>query len=692
MGKSDPNAISKWLLCHLCLCFRCSSLVSEPATKKPKLDEEQQGDSDRESVVSEDAVNVDVIAEKLISSIKRKLKSSGSFYQEFLSFTVNPKLLRPALLSNSADNISQFQFCSTDHDCHISDLSSIRSTYRKSIKYGDLLTTVDIKNCVIQAARLVNYLLIWRWLKTRALSLLTLAVDTVDTTPVLHSPLQPWAKQLVSQLNRILLTQQGPGPVSIRHADIFGNSSVKSTSRITLTNQDLLVVGEEKKRVVLFHATRVLAEWIGLMDGKERPLNFWDSRGEFLYMVLREGGLGMLLLPCVTRACYKPIGFLMKHSSDFNLAQITSNVKVLLASKKHFDRTLSSLELCLLTSYPQLSTFSTISLDAMYSTLSVSQQNTDAMRISTVHADNDDGESEIVPHPRTHMLQNPSSTLQSIPVHHISPDAITGAVDKLLAFWVDLSRYPNKTQSSKALRWASDAPDKRIPARNSAPSRRSILDSPVSPYRKAVVFSRASLFSIIIFRAVTFGTIFVTQMGEVWFDTLQDFQDRISGLEFREICDPCVYGTYSSSHLPKHAPHFWEKSLTLFKWFQRQGRQQKNFAAVRNELQKITHIGPLTSYLIAADLAEAGLVDQPDGNSFAKMVLLLEKGAVYTLRDHFHIIHGEKKTLECAENVKVFLTVLTQLQEAVLRSSCERKLSLFDFEHLLCKFNRFQKP
>jgi hypothetical protein len=266
----------------------------------------------------------------------------------------------------------------------------------------------------------------------------------------------------------------------------------------------------------------------------------------------------------------------------------------------------------------------------------------------------------------------------------------------ILYAFLDSPNNPCNNITDKAtkefLRHVQKVADKKLPFRELAPSRMRILQ-PGGPFDPAHVSTPHAFFSAIVFRAITFGTRFLQEQTTM-FQSLEEYRQlcaqlKDSGDSYFEDCN--AYGAWTQPCRP-FAEEYWKAArdpkfnywLTapelipftdLYKLFDKSKYAQKT--------KVFPGLGPLKSYLLAADYALAGKAQLPTKEELGKIIHYIGKGARTGL-----MYMG----LDCstAENTASSFGSVVDALEATL--AVDRKLQMqfspMIVEHVLCKLSR----
>ena len=241
-----------------------------------------------------------------------------------------------------------------------------------------------------------------------------------------------------------------------------------------------------------------------------------------------------------------------------------------------------------------------------------------------------------------------------------------------------------------------DKPDKYNPFRELAPSR-SRLKSLGGPYSKEHVRTTAGIFSAIIWRAITFGTQFAVE-GPTVFTSCKDFDQKRKAMGEKGksyFCDMSAYGSCNPKRCVENAKTYWE-SLRDGKWEAFVGTRNVGFMDCYNFFlcpkgpNLFPQLGPLSAYLLTADLSYSGVVEPPTLEEICDTIRDLSKGAANALRKMRLIPPTDGNSPATSEAYRqafkhIHATVLSVIPR-------EKHAMLFvDYiliEHMLCKFSR----
>jgi len=238
-----------------------------------------------------------------------------------------------------------------------------------------------------------------------------------------------------------------------------------------------------------------------------------------------------------------------------------------------------------------------------------------------------------------------------------------------------------------------DKPDKYNPFRELAPSRLR-LKARGGPFSEELVRTTTGIFSAVVWRAITFSTQFAME-GPIVFTSSRDFDQKCKAMGKKDksyFCDMSAYGSCNPKRCIENASIYWE-SLQGGRWEAFVGTRKVAFKDCYDFFlcpkgdNLFPQLGPLSAYLLTADLSYSGVVEPPTLEEIADTICDLDKGAASALR-RMRLVplkdHSNKQAYRQAVK-SVYETVLNLIPN-------EEHSSLFvDFiliEHMLCKFSR----
>ncbi|KAF6759706.1 hypothetical protein DFP72DRAFT_806004 [Ephemerocybe angulata] len=229
--------------------------------------------------------------------------------------------------------------------------------------------------------------------------------------------------------------------------------------------------------------------------------------------------------------------------------------------------------------------------------------------------------------------------------------------------------------------------DKKLPFRDKAISRRTVLQSG-GPFSAANLRTRAGFFSVLVHRAITHQSDFLTIHGERMFSSLRDFKTRLAKYKGKEptfFCTGSAYGAWTALKTT-NSDQFWEASGKPAHTDWLLGSCKTTFESLVSKLShsnEFPSIGPLIAYLIAADYAIAGVIDMPDDFTMGRLIFRIGKGGLKGLTALGFKVSTEDET---ADAFHALYDIVCK------RISVERRaqmdFNVFVLEHMLCKFKR----
>ncbi|KAF8224070.1 hypothetical protein L208DRAFT_1313566 [Tricholoma matsutake] len=232
--------------------------------------------------------------------------------------------------------------------------------------------------------------------------------------------------------------------------------------------------------------------------------------------------------------------------------------------------------------------------------------------------------------------------------------------------------------------------DKKLPFRDYTPSRLCILE-PGGPFSLDLVSTQEGLFSGLIFRGVTFHTVFLLQQEQI-FCHPSDWQALFKKLSSVHppsyFCHKNAYRQRMDAQDIRHIPAFWEASgdLELAGWVK--DTRPIEFETLYNTFLKGTlgkrkvfpGFGTLKSFLLASDYAIAGKATTPSPALVGKII--------------YEIGHGSAKGLSCLtfacmdieSTVRAFTVVHDYLKQVIPDHRCQQMdFGAIFVEYALCK-------
>ena len=251
--------------------------------------------------------------------------------------------------------------------------------------------------------------------------------------------------------------------------------------------------------------------------------------------------------------------------------------------------------------------------------------------------------------------------------------------------------------------------DKSIPFRELAPGR-SRFRGPNGPFAPDVVRTTKGIFSALVWRGITFTAPFsLDQNASMVFDSTVHFDQQRTrkphkGKPARFFCNTAAYGvhnplrnvelahTYWASLKGNVWPDFVRDRVVPFKECYSFFRSQVEAGA--STAPKFPNIGPLTSYLLTADLVYAGVVERPSIQDVAWIIREVNKGPIAALESlglvNIRQTGTSKPDLsQCQAALEYMYGVVCE----VVPEECWEILHVdyITLEHSLCKFSRAMK-
>lgn len=226
-------------------------------------------------------------------------------------------------------------------------------------------------------------------------------------------------------------------------------------------------------------------------------------------------------------------------------------------------------------------------------------------------------------------------------------------------------------------------------------------DGPFSPDHLQTV---SGLFSALVCRGITFGTVF-SRRGRTVFHSPQDFDQAVAECSLvskpEHYCDPGAYGQSNHKRSPDLARIYWDR-LHKFPWDGLTTDEPIPFwDAYRyfcpNGRSRFLELGPLGGYLLTVDYVYSGLVSSPSFEELAELIYKLNKGPANAL-DYLVLVPelDEEEASDPDKCKEAYTTAFLRAYD-LLKSSIpgeyhrEAKIDIFTTEHALCKFGRATK-
>ncbi|KAF8059618.1 hypothetical protein FPV67DRAFT_1453989 [Lyophyllum atratum] len=256
----------------------------------------------------------------------------------------------------------------------------------------------------------------------------------------------------------------------------------------------------------------------------------------------------------------------------------------------------------------------------------------------------------------------------------------------------------------------ANAPDRFLPFREHAPSRRNILVGH-GPFSKHYARTREGFFSALIWRGVTFSSEFaLSTENPTLFHSLDHWNQVKIDLNKPEtyFCRKDAYGVPIAERSTDLVSKYWRASET-FKWEELTKDGPVKFEDCWKWLSggrptRFYQLGPLSAYLLTCDYVYAGVVLPPTIEEMARTIRTINKGAVNGL-NKLGLLYSVSWPAEAmmdvqptrgdveVEKVQRGLQSIYDRMDRLLRPGVKRDvgLDLIMVEHTLCKFSRALK-
>jgi hypothetical protein len=248
----------------------------------------------------------------------------------------------------------------------------------------------------------------------------------------------------------------------------------------------------------------------------------------------------------------------------------------------------------------------------------------------------------------------------------------------------------------KFLKNVYDSRDKKLPFRDLAPSRATVLGES-GPFSESNLRTRGGLFSALVYRGATHNTPFLVERGQHFFQNLHDFEQAVKDCGDQDdsfFVNKNAYGVCTNRRL-EHVASYWEASgkRVYLDWLEGKVSAPSFVALFETFLEdpELRGFGGLTSYLLASDYAIAGCVDMPSESEMARVIVRLNAGGLGGLAK----LMGRTRE-ELKKDDETVLRAFSSLHN-VVRQRIEGEIlekmhfSLFVLEHMLCKFLRLSQ-
>ncbi len=251
------------------------------------------------------------------------------------------------------------------------------------------------------------------------------------------------------------------------------------------------------------------------------------------------------------------------------------------------------------------------------------------------------------------------------------PALIVNYLRKLMPI---LDGRPAADPDKSLLRYVKIDEDDRLPFRTKAQGWAKMA-KPDGPLCKEHLRTKEGLFSLLVWRGVTFRTPFSLEQKAL-FNDFEDFQSLTHFVPKEYSCNTTAYKTPNPSRGPNVAETYWDKiqDPAWTDWL----LQSKDiaFADLVSKFKELKSFGDLIAYLAAADYADAGAISIPDEHEVAKMVKKVDRGAAAGLQ-----LIGYSRDQ--------FVDAYKRVAEQLTREEKKKmKFNPLMFEHALCKFKK----
>ena len=233
-------------------------------------------------------------------------------------------------------------------------------------------------------------------------------------------------------------------------------------------------------------------------------------------------------------------------------------------------------------------------------------------------------------------------------------------------------------------------PDRCLPFRQLAPSKKIILADPNGPFSPTRLKTREGLFDALIFRLITQASPFLLEEKQLSFGSPAQFHKAVKGKDIRHFCNSRATGQHDRLRNIPHIDTYWEHTVgwetyangedvtleTLLAWFTgKEGKATRFFG-----------MGNLVGWLLASDYAYAGLVALPDASKVGEIIFGINAGGMGGLK----LLGFNVSTKEaCAEAMS---SLWMKVQELLSPEEIhELGIEPITLEHALCKFQRLNK-
>lgn len=250
-----------------------------------------------------------------------------------------------------------------------------------------------------------------------------------------------------------------------------------------------------------------------------------------------------------------------------------------------------------------------------------------------------------------------------------------------------------------------DNPDFYSPYRELAPSRCNMRrDNAPSPFSPPHLRTDIGVFSALVSRGITFGTVFA-RYGPTVFTSPSDFNLAVSRIDdIKLYCDRKAYGSDNPRRKPDLAVVYWER-LSKEPWRGISATDKVPFKEAYEYFHppvghvRFPQIGELTAYLLTADYVYAGLVEEPSVEYLSKVIFDLNKEPARVLEYLGFVDKRPDERLTGTAKTKLLDQYKLGLESAFRLVKNSIPLDYHEFagldlivtEHSLCKFGRSNK-
>ncbi|KAF6741898.1 hypothetical protein DFP72DRAFT_1082988 [Ephemerocybe angulata] len=250
-------------------------------------------------------------------------------------------------------------------------------------------------------------------------------------------------------------------------------------------------------------------------------------------------------------------------------------------------------------------------------------------------------------------------------------------------------------------------PNAILPFREKADDRRRLTGED-GPFAPQVSKTKEGLFSMVVCRAITWDTDFARRSKQV-FDSYEDLErerTKHKALHPKDaeqesyFCKKNAYGGTAFGRKFENAKEYWDSAIDLEEeWRELTSREKRCaftecvnfFRPPGDRAGRFKELGPLAAYLLACDVAYAGLCCYPSLGEVAQAVYDNDAGALKGLR-YLGLVGsaGERRN---RQTIPAIEAGLQEVMKFVIEgySEKEREEMGFDIicvEHLLCKLSR----